>query len=443
MMPAQPVRSQEGSPGTIYYGWVLVTSLAVAELTSWGVLYYAFTVFLDPMHQTLGWSHAEIAGAFSLALLLSGLVGLPLGRWLDRHGPRLLMSAGSCVAVALLLAWSQVQTLAAFYLIWSGLGIAMAAILYEPAFWVVSAWFVRRRGQALTLLTLIAGLASVIYIPLAGWLVAVQGWRHALVVLAVLVGVGTLPTHVVLLRRRPEDLGLAPDGAPPHPPVLRPDSRAEPDVKQSGMRATEHLTPGITARQALGSTTFWLVTGAFACSTLCTGVVFVYLTPYLVDRGYTPVVAASLVGLVGLAALPGRLVLTPLGDRVPRGYVVAGILLAQAVALVVLLAVPSTVGVVVFIALFGAGFGAVTPARAALVADYYGAQHFGSINGIVAMAVTLARALAPIGAGAVYMLLDGYGPILAGLALLVVLGALALLLVERLATRNAALSRVR
>ena len=164
----------------LYYGWVLVIALSVTEITSWGALYYSFTVFINPMRDALGWSNASISGAFSLALLLSGIIGLPLGRWLDHHGPRLVMTAGSVAAVALLVGWSRVQDLTNFYLIWAGIGVTMGAVLYEPAFFVVATWFRRKRGQALTLLTFFAGFASVIFVPLAGWLVQIQGWRDAL-----------------------------------------------------------------------------------------------------------------------------------------------------------------------------------------------------------------------------------------------------------------------
>ena len=160
------------------------------------------------------------------------------------------MTAGSCVAVVLLVAWSAVRTLPAFYLIWAGLGVAMAAVLYEPAFWVVSAWFARRRGLALTVLTVIAGLASVIYVPLSGWLVASQGWRRALVILALLVLVGTLPIHALLLRRRPEDLGLVPDGKP-IPATL--------DPVAAGGAGRDDGTVG----QAMRDSVFWLVATAF------------------------------------------------------------------------------------------------------------------------------------------------------------------------------------
>src|SRR5260370_30515615 len=109
-----------------------------------------------------------MAGAFSLALLLAGLAAMPVGRWLDHHGPRLLMSVGSVVATLLVLAWSQVTTIPQLYLIWAAIGLSMSATLYDPAFATASRWFDRQRVQALTVITFMAGFASTVFIPLSG-----------------------------------------------------------------------------------------------------------------------------------------------------------------------------------------------------------------------------------------------------------------------------------
>src|SRR5690242_525269 len=112
-MDAATAGSARGQPRRgLYYGWVLVLTLAATETTSFGVLYYTFTVFLTPMQVELGWSRAALTGAFSLAQLVNGIAGVPAGRWLDRHGPRALMTVGSCLAALLVLAWSRVDNLA-------------------------------------------------------------------------------------------------------------------------------------------------------------------------------------------------------------------------------------------------------------------------------------------------------------------------------------------
>lgn len=407
----------------LYFGWILVLALALTETTSYGVLYYAFTVFVRPMEQELGWSRAALTGAFSLALLVSGLAGLLVGRWLDRHGPRLLMTVGSIAASLLVLAWASVADLASFYLVWVLIGLAMAAVLYEPAFWVVATWFHRQRGRALTVLTFVAGFASVVYVPLAAWLVDAQGWRAALATLAGLLAVGTVPLHALVLRRRPEDLGLAPDGTP------------APALAAGGPAGSDRAA---TPRQALRSAAFWWLVAAFVLNMLGAAAITVHLLPYLVDRGFETGFAAAAVGLIGALALPGRLIFTPLGDRLSRGLVTTALFLLQAVALVVLLVVPTTAGVIGFVALFGAGFGAITPARAALVADFFGRSHYGSISALLALFVTTARALGPVGAGLGYDLARSYDAVFWLLALASALAGLAVLRADAAARRGAA-----
>lgn len=389
--------------GRRFPGWTMVGALAWTEVTSWGVLYYAFAVFVAPMGDELGWSRAAVTGAFSVGLLCSGLAAPMVGRWLDRSGPRPVMTTGSVAAALLVLAWATVDDLVGFYLIWVGLGLASAMVLYEPAFAMVARWFVRSRGRALTILTTAGGLASVVYLPLTAWLVARFGWRGALVTLAALLALLTIPPHALLLRRRPGDLGLLPDGdavgAAPAPPAAAADA---------------------TARGAIRSPAFRWLAVVFGLAFLANVAITVHLVPVLTDRGLAPRSAAIAAGAIGLAALPGRIVLTPLGDRLPRRYVLAAILAVQAVAVVLLVAVPTTAGLVGFVLLFGAGFGAITPARAALVAEQFGAGAYGTIGGVLALVITLARAAGPVAAGGLHDLWGGYGPVLwllaAGLA---------------------------
>jgi len=138
----------------------ILWTLCVTEIVSWGVLVYAPAVFLLPMEQELGFTRAELSGGFSLAMLTCAISAVPVGRWLDRHGPRGIMTAGSCVAVVLTLAWSRVSTLSEYYAIWAGIGVTMACVLYQPAFAALATWFTTERRRALTILSLAAALAS-------------------------------------------------------------------------------------------------------------------------------------------------------------------------------------------------------------------------------------------------------------------------------------------
>lgn len=396
----RPVDSA-GARGGFYYGWVLVGALALTETVSYGVLQYAFPVFLAPMEAELGWSRAALTGAFSLASLVAGLAAIPAGRWVDRHGARALMTAGSVAAALLLAAWAFVDSLAAFYALWMGLGLAMAAVLYEPAFAVVATWFHRLRGRALTVLTFVAGFASVVFVPLATWLVEVRGWRGALLWLAAILAVATILPHALLLRRRPRDLGLLPDGGP-----SRSSGEADADSRPPASIAN------VPADVAVRSRSFRWLTVAFAMSSLAGTAVAVHLVPLLLERGFAPAFAGAAMGAVGLMALPGRLVFTPLGGRWPRAAVTAGIFVLQALGVAALALFDGRWGVWACVALFGAGFGAITPARAALVAELYGPVEYGRISGVLALFLAFARAAAPVGASLLHAAGGGYAPVL-------------------------------
>ena len=101
----------------LYYGWIIAWALAISQPVSWGILFYGFGVMVTPTQAEMGWSRAELTGAFSLAMLISGLAAVPVGRWLDRHGARGLMTVGSIAATLLVIAWARVTTLLGFYLV--------------------------------------------------------------------------------------------------------------------------------------------------------------------------------------------------------------------------------------------------------------------------------------------------------------------------------------
>src|SRR5438270_3143745 len=172
-------------PRTTFHGWYLVVGLGVTTIVSYGISQYLFGVLVVPIQHDLGWSRATISGAYSLGLVVAGVLGLGVGRLVDRYGARQLMSVGSVLGAASLVGLSRMTSVWQLYLLWAGcLGLAMALTLYPVTFVVVANWFQRRRGTALAVLTVVGGLSSPIYIPLAGLLVARLGWRQALLVLA-------------------------------------------------------------------------------------------------------------------------------------------------------------------------------------------------------------------------------------------------------------------
>lgn len=422
-------RSKAGAAdgSSLYYGWHIAFTLAITEMVSWGILFYAFSVVLKPLQAEMGWDQGTITGAFSLAILVSGIAAIPVGRWLDRYGSRAIMTLGSCAGVVLVLAWSQVMTIPGFYAIWFLIGITVSTVLYDPAFTVVANWFIRKRAQALTIVTFGGGLASVVFVPLTERLVRELGWRPALVVLAVILGLVTIPLHGSVLRRRPADVGLMPDGEVnlTTQPLLHRNGEGEQNT--AGLDGER----SIPVRRAVQGLDFWWLSLAFALSTFSAIAISVHLISYLTEQGFSTAFAAAAVGLVGGSQIPGRLVFTPLGNRVSRRLLTAGLFVMQVVALLILIGMPTESGVILFAIIFGSGSGASSPARAALLAERYGAAHYGSISGVQTLVMTLARAIAPVGMGALVAATGSYQPVLWALVLTSAGAVLAMLMVPQ------------
>ena len=179
----------------------VVWVLSLTEITSWGVLYYAFPVLLSSIATDTGWSTTALTGAFSLSLVVAAGVGIFVGRHIDRRGPRLVMSAGSALAVASVVVVATARTYPVFLIGWLLIGVAMAGVLYAPAFAALTHWAGSRRVTALTTLTLVAGLASTVFAPLTAAINSIVDWRETYLVLVVLLAAITLPAHWYGLRQ--------------------------------------------------------------------------------------------------------------------------------------------------------------------------------------------------------------------------------------------------
>ena len=380
----------------------MVTTLSVTETITWGILYYAFGVLLAPMERDMGWSRAQSTAAFSIALLLAAAGAVPAGRLVDRGRARVMMTLGSCAGTLFLVLWARVESLHALYLVWAGIGLTMATVLYEPAFAVLAKWFVHDRERGFTILTLAAGLASTIFNPISSWLAGWLGWRQAVLVLAGFMGATTIPMHALLLRPHPRGDGEA--------------STAASVPSASG--------PDVDARAALRTATFWFLALAFLIQSFAHAGISLHSVPMLIEWGYPPTFAATMIGLVGVMQVLGRLVFAPLRTRLSSRSVTMLILAFQSVSFLVLWGVHGIYGLVAFVACFGISNGMATLVRASIVAELWGRTHYGAIAGALSVWSTLARAVAPVSIGIAYALGGGYRPVLVGLAILSALAVL-------------------
>jgi len=390
----------------------MVWALAVTETISYGVLYYSFAAFLLPMQRSLGVSQTTLTGAFSLGVLVTGAGAVPAGAWLDCCGARGLMTAGSLLAAGCVLLWAHAGSVLALYLTFAGIGLAGAAVLYEPAYATINAYFDSQRQQALLTLTMVAGLASTIFVPGAAVLITHLGWRHALLVLAGVQAVTVVP-HAWLLRRRPADHGWQRDGIRG---IASLPATASPRASQAAP-GPEHAVSGQVAT-VLRSRPVALLTAGTVLGSAAIAAVAVHLLAYLREDGYTLAVAAAAAaaGALGVVQVAGRIVLTASARRMPAAVATAILLAGQVAGVAALLLISGPPGVVLFVLLFGAGFGVLSIARPDQLARYAPRHLYARLSGIQALLVIAGEAAAPTAAAVLRAATGSYTPVFIAIA---------------------------
>lgn len=359
--------------------WRVVVALGVTQVVSWGSLYYAFAVVMAGVQADLGLSAPVVVGAYSLALLVSGLAAAPVGRLIDRRGARLPMTVGTALAVVLLAAFSQVSGAVALYLVWAGLGLAMGLVLYEPAFASLALVFKAGLRRAITALTLIAGFASTVFWPLTQWLETQLGWRDAVLVLAALNLAVCLPLHALLIpaQGRPQAAGAAGSR----------DGRA----------------------RLLRDSRFRWLAAAFTLHMLAQSSLSVHLLAMLQGQGFTPARAAWLAALVGPMQVAARVVEFAVASRVSATRVGAWAMLSAPAAIGCLMVAGNDMGwVLLFVAFYGAGNGVMTIVRGTVPAAIWGREGYGGLTGLMATPVLLMRAAGPLVAAGALALTGDY-----------------------------------
>lgn len=354
---------------------VLIT-LCITEITSWGVLYYAFTVLSERISADTGWSAPAVTGAFSAGLVTSALAGVVVGRWLDRHGPRWIMTSGSVLGVLALLAIIAAPNYPCFVAAWVLAGLAMSGVFYAPAFAALTRYFASDAVRALTVLTLVAGLASTVFAPLTAALSSELSWRQTYLVLAVVLAVVTVPAHLFGLRRR----------WPPIPQMHHVEAPTR--IARSGP--------------------FLALTVAFALAALASYAVIVNLVPLMTQRGFGTGTAAVALGVGGAAQVLGRLGYRQLVQRVSVVPRTVAIMTAVAVTTALLGVSTSLVALVAMAAAAGVARGIMTLLQATAVTERWGATHYGHLSGILSAPVMISTALGPFVGAALASWLGGY-----------------------------------
>ncbi|WP_246668926.1 MFS transporter [Ancylobacter sp. TS-1] len=387
-----------------------IVGLGVAQLCSWGTLYYSFPQIAQAMGAELGWSKAELYGAATLGLAFAGLAAYPVGAGIDRGHGRAIMAGGSVLAGLLFVLWSQAGSMMVFYAAVAGLGAMQAATLYEPAFAVVA----RRAGAlqarpGITALTLWGGFSSTVFVPLIQFLIDTVGWRDTLLVLGAV---------NVLVCATANFLSVDSSRDTPAPRV-----------------ADDTVPRRSPVGEALRQPAFWALALAFtAYSAMFSGFTF-HVYPLLVERGFDLASVVGAIAIIGPAQVAGRVAVSVFAPRAPVRAVGSVIVAVFPLAFLALEFMPPDFR---WVALFAIGFGAVngiiTIVRGLIVPELITRRAYGAVNGALSVPATLSRALAPAGLAALWTATGSYDAVLfavIALALVLALGFWTAALVAR------------
>ncbi len=345
----------------------IVWTLGITEIISWGTLYFTFTVFIDPMHAALGFGKPFLAGGFSLGLLVWAMCSFAVGRLLDRVPARKVMGAGSVLAAIGLLLWAWCPSPAMFLLMWIPLGLAMASTLYEPAFVVLRQAFGDSYQKPIVQVTLLAGFASTVFIPLGQWLVLHLGWRETLVIFAALNLFVCAPLHARL--RYAVHASYSHTSAP-----------------------LAGASQGI-ARTTLRQPVFWAVVLAFTATAVIASLLGAHLIPMLTEKGMPVAQQLIVAALIGPAQVAGRLAMA----RLPISHPVRLSMPVYIVMSVGLLCLTLGDGYWLMVAAicYGCANGVNTMLRAMAMPELISRHHYATLNGLMMTPVLLMQAVAP------------------------------------------------
>jgi MFS family permease len=358
----------------------IVWPLAVAETIAWATMYYSFPALLLEWEKDLGWSKTELTGALTLALLVSAASAPIAGRIIDHGHGRTLLTGSAVFGSGLLMMLSQVSHLWQFYAVWFLIGLAMAGCLYDACFSILTRAMGDHAKRAITLVTLVAGLAGTVSFPSANALSSILGWRGTLMVFAGAIALIAVPLFWYACGRAETQPRAAPL------PVGR--------KTEAGLRL-------------IRSPLFWCLAICFIAMAMNHGVLINHLLPLLDERGVHKETAILVVSMIGPMQVSGRLAMMAAERHVSTGILFIFCTLAAATAslsLYVAAAVPALL--VSFVLFQGAGHGVVSILRPVIIAEYLGRQDFGLMAGVLAAIYLVGYALAPTAGSFIWELGD-------------------------------------
>jgi len=388
-VPEQEVSSLTTAkkPG-FFYGYVIVLVGFFTMLLMFGT-FYSFGVFFKPLSTEFGWTRATTSGAYSLAMFLSGLLAVVMGRLTDRFGPRIVMTlCGFLLGLGFLLT-SQVSAIWQLYLFYGVvIGVGMSGA-FVPPLSTVARWFVKRRGIMTGFVVAGIGVGTLIIPPAATWLIESWGWSTAYIVIGAVASVFII-LAAQFLRLDPRRMGLLPDGE---------------NKEAAGLNLHAR---GFSLREAMGSWQLWVLFAVLFCFGYCVQTIIAHIANHATDLRISAAVAASILAVVGGLSIVGRIATGSITDRVGSKPPLIVNLILMSGALFWLVAAGELWAFYLFAVIFGFAYGGLAAMESLIVAELFGLSSHGVVMGVASFGYTAGGAVGPLVAGRIFDIFGEY-----------------------------------
>jgi MFS family permease len=372
-----------------FYGYIVVMAAFFIMVVSFGV-YNSYGIFFTPLLAEFGWTRAMTSGAFSLSMIIYGILGFAVGVFNDRFGPRLVVTICGFILGFGFLLMSQITALWQLYLLFGVVvGIGMSGA-WVPQLSTVARWFVRRRTLMTGIVIAGLGIGGFIGPPVISRLIATYDWRLSLVILGGIVLV-VMVIAAQFLKRDPTQTGQLPHGG-----------------SERGETGLELEARSFSLREAVSTAQFWIALINLFCLGFCLVAVMIHIVPHAIDLKISAFNAANILALVVGIGIPGNYVLGGLADRIGNRWVfIIGFILMTA-ALCWLMPARDMWMLYLFAVVFGFAHGGMGAAESPLIAGLFGLRSHGLIYGVIHIGFTAGAALGPFITGLIFDLTGSY-----------------------------------
>ena len=376
----------------VYYGWWLLAGSIAAMTLGSGVSFWSVGLYIEPLESEFGWSRGEVSGAISIVLLTGGIMGPFVGRWVDTRGARQVILFGAVTTAATYVLLATTTELWQWYLYSAINGVFRQMMFFIPFQALISRWFDRRRGVALSILGTGFSLGGVVVVPPMRLVVDNIGWEASFVFSGIAILVVFIPIGTLLVRNDPADVGAQPDG----------------DAVPEGGASPRQLT-GLSLRAALKTPHFWLI--GIALTSFFFGLfgMLVHQIPLYESIGVPRGTAAVIVSTAALFGAGSRIAFGFISDRVQRfEYVVIAMCISLIFAMLALLLIPGYLGIACFIAFWVVGTGGGPIMEAMLLTRMFGVAHFGTLLGAIVVVEEVGLVTSPTIVGWIFDVTGSY-----------------------------------